>query len=75
MELTSQGFGTYWYLPPETFSLDNPKVSCKVDVWSLGVIFFELLYGVKPFGAGISQNEIYEKDLITKQAIKLVFPK
>lgn len=40
MELTSQGMGNFWYLPPQTFQSDSPKVSCKVDVWSLGVIFF-----------------------------------
>lgn len=56
MDLTSQGVGTYWYLPPETFEDFNPKISAKVDVWSLGVIFFELLYGRKPFGHGISQH-------------------
>jgi len=54
MELTSQGvgfiylyFSTYWYLPPECFIV-NPqeaKISTKVDIWSVGVILFELLYG------------------------------
>ena len=50
IELTSQGVGTYWYLPPEVFKEDNPQISSKVDIWSIGVIFFELLYGAKPFG-------------------------
>jgi tousled-like kinase len=40
MELTSQGIGTYWYLPPETFTEHDPVISTKVDVWSTGVIFF-----------------------------------
>jgi tousled-like kinase len=40
MELTSQGIGTYWYLPPETFTENDPLISTKVDVWSTGVIFF-----------------------------------
>jgi tousled-like kinase len=39
IDLTSQGVGTYWYLPPETF-FPNPEISSKVDVWSLGVIFY-----------------------------------
>ena len=38
--LTSQGVGTYWYLPPEAFNEYNPQISTKLDIWSLGVIFF-----------------------------------
>ena len=40
IDLTSQGVGTYWYLPPETFEDYNPQISSKVDVWSLGIIFY-----------------------------------
>jgi tousled-like kinase len=40
MELTSQGLGTYWYLPPETFKQEHTTITAKVDVWSAGVIFF-----------------------------------
>uniref|UniRef100_A0A8C2Q8K2 Tousled-like kinase 1a n=1 Tax=Cyprinus carpio TaxID=7962 RepID=A0A8C2Q8K2_CYPCA len=49
MDLTSQGAGTYWYLPPECFVVgkEPPKISNKVDVWSVGVIFFQCLYGRK----------------------------
>jgi tousled-like kinase len=64
--LTSQGVGTYWYLPPETFDQYFPKVSSKVDVWSVGVIFYEMLYGVRPFGHGINQNTIYKEGIILK---------
>ena len=51
MDLTSQGAGTYWYLPPECFVVGKtpPKISSKVDVWSLGVIFYQCLYGKKVF--------------------------
>ena len=48
---------TYWYLPPECFVINEqfpPKISTKVDIWSVGVIFFELLYNVKPFGNKMS---------------------
>ena len=48
VELTSQGAGTYWYLPPECFRTGEkgqpPKISSKVDVWSVGVIFYQTLY-------------------------------
>ena len=49
MDLTSQGAGTYWYLPPECFVVGKnpPKISSKVDVWSIGVIFYQCLYGKK----------------------------
>lgn len=37
------------YLPPECFVVgkEPPKISNKVDVWSLGVIFYQSLYGRK----------------------------
>lgn len=45
------------YLPPECFG-DNPRISSKVDVWSLGVVFYQMLYGVRPFGEGLSQVSV-----------------
>ena len=73
MDLTSQGVGTYWYLPPETFDEYDPKISAKVDVWSVGVIFFELLYGRKPFGHGKPQSKVLNEGIILS-AFKVQFP-
>ena len=44
IELTSQGAGTYWYLPPECFQRGSTpvRISSKVDVWSVGVIFYQV---------------------------------
>ena len=40
MELTSQGAGTYWYLPPETFVVtEGVRISNKVDVWFVKQLF------------------------------------
>ena len=59
MELTSQGAGTYWYLPPECFlASEHIRISNKVDVWSIGVIFYQMLFGKRPFGDGQSQDRI-----------------
>lgn len=64
VELTSQGVGTYWYLPPECFNPKYPQISTKVDVWSVGVIFYEILYGSKPFGHNMSQERILKEGII-----------
>jgi tousled-like kinase len=59
LELTSQGAGTYWYLPPECFVVDRSvRISNKVDVWAIGVIFYQMLYGRRPFGEGMTQDRI-----------------
>lgn len=63
-ELTSQGAGTYWYLPPECFETGAPRITNKVDVWSLGVILFQMLYGRRPFGEGISQDRIRDDNVM-----------
>jgi tousled-like kinase len=59
MELTSQGAGTYWYLPPECFVTSHSvRISNKVDVWSIGVIYYQMLFGKRPFGDGMSQDRV-----------------
>ena len=73
LELTSQGVGTYWYLPPECFYNNYPKISTKVDVWSIGVIMYELLYGIKPFGNDMCQERILKEGIMLR-AYTLDFP-
>uniref|UniRef100_A0A915LHL2 Protein kinase domain-containing protein n=1 Tax=Meloidogyne javanica TaxID=6303 RepID=A0A915LHL2_MELJA len=77
IELTSQGAGTYWYLPPETFTPFGdggpPKISNKVDVWSVGVIFYQCIYGKRPFGHEKTQQQILEERTIFN-AQEVVFP-
>lgn len=75
LELTSQGVGTYWYLPPECFLMEGqtPKISHKVDVWSTGVILFEMIYGQKPFGNQMSQDKIL-KDQVILKSTSVTFP-
>jgi len=75
MELTSQGAGTYWYLPPECFELSGqaPRITNKVDVWSAGVIFYQMLFGKRPFGEGLSQEQIM-RERIMLNATEVEFP-
>lgn len=75
VELTSQGAGTYWYLPPECFETGStPRISGKVDVWSAGVIFYQMLYGRRPFGHDISQEKILREETILRGAKTVEFP-
>ncbi|XP_058086728.1 serine/threonine-protein kinase TOUSLED isoform X1 [Magnolia sinica] len=74
MELTSQGAGTYWYLPPECFVLSKtPLISSKVDVWSAGILFYQMLFGRRPFGHDQTQERILREDTIIR-AHKVDFP-
>lgn len=67
MELTSQGVGTYWYLPPECFYRNGDAlISNKVDIWSMGVVTFQMLYGIKPFGNKMSQERIKNENIILR---------
>ena len=48
-------------------------MSSKVDVWSVGIIFFQMLYGKRPFGEGKSQ-EIVLREGIMLNAKQVEFP-
>jgi tousled-like kinase len=74
VELTSQQCGTFYYLPPECFH-SSAKISAKVDIWACGVIFYQMLYGRRPFASDASQADIYNNKLINSLARKGVdFP-
>ncbi len=60
MELTDEGeiFGTPYYMSPEQ-GHGNP-VDQRSDIYSLGVIFYEMLTGEKPYHADTAMGIIYK---------------
>lgn len=55
-ELTRTVIGTPLYMSPQILS--KQPYSSKCDIWSIGVIYYELLVGKHPFTAR-SMNDLY----------------
>jgi len=60
MELTEDGeiFGTPYYMSPEQGH--GGVVDARSDIYSLGVIFYEMLTGMKPFRADTAMGIIFQ---------------
>ena len=49
-DLTQTVLGSPVYMAPEI--LNGDLYNSKADIWSLGVVFYEMLFGTAPFGEG-----------------------
>jgi serine/threonine protein kinase len=73
--LTSAGMGTHAYLPPEIHSYDpddDRVLTSKVDIWSAGIIFYELLNGKKPTSIEDMLNYQNKLSGIQQQTIQII---
>lgn len=69
-EMTGTTLGTPLTMAPEMIAGEN-KYSSKTDLWSIGVIFYQLLQGSPPF-FGLSLQELLN-DIMKNEGDKLKF--
>ena len=60
--------GTPSYMPPEIVKKEK-YIACYSDIWSLGILFYAMLFGIFPF-KGKDDDELFEKII----EAKLSFP-
>jgi len=61
--LTQHVFGSPLYMPPESFK-SAKHADVRSDIWSLGIIFYEMLTGVTPF---MADNALSVGFLVTRE--------
>lgn len=60
MEQAGRVAGTPYYMSPELSRGETHRLDGRSDLWSLGVIFYELLTGVRPFGR-VSTSRLHDE--------------
>jgi len=70
-EMSGTKLGTHLMMAPELIE-GIREYSSKTDLWSIGILFYQLLFGNVPF-FGLSLNEVY-CDIQAKSGENLEFP-
>lgn len=73
VSVTDSKLGTPYYMAPEILNTQNKRYSSKCDLWSIGVCFYLLIFGVLPFDAE-SLSELKSK-IEANSGEKLIIPK
>lgn len=70
---TGMFLGTCHYAPPEQFNVTS-EIDERADIYSLGMMLYEMLSGVDPFGFNFKNNRVSNNNWLTAHASKTPLP-
>ena len=61
----NEQLGTPQYAAPEIY--EGKSYDCKVDLWSVGVVLYNMINGTQPFSGGKKKNDSVKNDVLFKK--------
>ncbi|MGM0485303.1 MAG: protein kinase domain-containing protein [Planctomycetota bacterium] len=68
LTLSGNAMGTFPYMPPEQWK-DAHAVTSKADIYSLGVVLYEMVAGMRPFPAATPTEIMFQTLYITPEPV------